>query len=241
MKTTNFFTQLQESLKGHDAMINLTQGEEGKLTVSFLPNKKNGKTDLIPLNMDGTAAEFDQEFLNEISKAIEVVERKGLVTNQEEFKKAAEVEEVKPENKKTPIKKEVVKPVKAKKTKPDEETKVEAAAEVKEDPQLEIEDNAKPVEPVKHTKEDLEEFRALLETKLSVAKDEFIFIKRMKEQGSNRFTPDEVNKMFDDQEKLIAAHEVALKQVTEETYGINPETGQLFSKVILLSNPLINQ
>lgn len=289
---TNFFTELVKQLGSHDATLTISQAE-GKLTVSFLPQKKDGKSDLIPLNMTGSVEEFDTDFIPEIAKAMVKVERKGLVTNQEEFDRAAqESGEEAPENtgksKRSSAEKNSSQAIKekvekylsegnlkgarqirdrankagglpkekiaeldqliadAKDNKPKavqlevekEAAKAEAQTPAASEPVVEVVPVPEPPAPVVHPEEDLTEFKTLLQKKLTDDKEEFAFIKRAKEKGSNTFTPDQVAVMYENQVALIEQVEKALERVDNKTYGVCINTGKLITKERLLKDLL---
>jgi PRTRC genetic system protein E len=263
---TDFFTQLPQVLNGHDATMTISQAD-GKLTISFLPSKKGGKVELIPLNMDGTPEEFNDEFLTAVSSAVEAIGRKGIVTNKEEFEAAAEAPAAKTSTKssgkkkparasqnknlktaKPAAKKPAVKPVKevAKgKKKPVANVKPASAQQVIPlETEVPVIAPPPPPEPVKHSDADLAEFKGKIENKLVDAKEEFVFIRRAKEKGSSQLTPEQCNEMFDIQENLIKDYERALKRIDDKTYGVrstfidNKYGHELIDKAILLENLL---
>lgn len=241
---TQFFTQLQEALKGNDATIKVIHSEDGRQTVLFMPVTKAG-SGLIPLTLNGTPEEMNEGFLAHISRAIEVVEAKGLKTNEEEFKAAAAKAEAKPEEKKEPLKRKA--PAANRISTKDSVKRLNLSAEKKaadekseKNPdQLEIDVTAPAPEPVKPqwTDTDLAEFRTNVEAKLIDVRDEFTFIKRMMEKGSDRFTKEEVTAMYDKQLKLISDLENAISRINDKSYGIDMSTGELILKEKLMKNP----
>jgi len=225
--TTNFFTQLAEILQGSGATFQLSQDAD-KMTVSFLPQKKGGKSNLIPLNMTGEPKEFDEEFLSSISKAVDIASgKKGLVTNEEEFTESAEEAPAKksapskkpaPEKKAAAPAKKAAAPAKKPEVKKPEPKPAKPAAVQTEIPVEPIK-----VEPAKHKAEDLEKFRKMIEEKLETAKDDHMFVKRMIEKGNSSFGAEELKRQQLMNNTIITKCEMSLKQIEEGIYGVRED------------------
>jgi PRTRC genetic system protein E len=99
---TNFFSAILPYLE-HAGMRIVIDNEDGKLSVSILPQTKkaNAPFRITPFNAQGTAAEMDEGLLPQLATAYEKLNEAGLKTNAEDFAEGVEVRE-KPKAKKAP-------------------------------------------------------------------------------------------------------------------------------------------
>ncbi len=106
----------------------------------------------------------------------------------------------------------------------------------------------KPVEKVRYSDEELQEFKELILEKLAKAKEEYEVLKgtvdlsasndtedtsptfKVLEEGASSLTKEEVSQLASRQYKFIQNLEAALIRIENKTYGICRETGKLIPK-----------
>ncbi|NLD21145.1 MAG: TraR/DksA family transcriptional regulator [Bacteroidales bacterium] len=111
----------------------------------------------------------------------------------------------------------------------------------------ETENTAAPVEKVRYSDEELQEFKALILEKLETAKQEFAVLQGTvnlsssndtedtsptfkMEEGAASLSKEEVGRLAARQFKFISSLEAALARIENKTYGICRETGKLIPK-----------
>lgn len=110
-------------------------------------------------------------------------------------------------------------------------------------------------EKTRYTDDDLQEFKAIIEKKLTNAREDFKLLKatvtnsdgngtddtsptfKVLEEGASVLSKEEASRLAQRQQKFITHLEAALMRIGNKTYGVCRETGVLISKERLRAVP----
>ncbi len=102
---------------------------------------------------------------------------------------------------------------------------------------------------VRYSDEDLRNFKTLISNTMDAANDEIKYLKvvlqdvsrNIKVEGFENDSPRDVEAQIDRVESYIKELEKAIDRIRNKTYGVCESTGQLISKEVLLSAPVITR
>lgn len=86
MSKTDFFTELHKAMQGHCTRMVLTVSHDAILA-SVLPS---GNDSLLPLTISGKPEDFDEGFMDQVTKAMSAIKTSGLKSDETEFLKQLE-------------------------------------------------------------------------------------------------------------------------------------------------------
>ena len=97
-------------------------------------------------------------------------------------------------------------------------------------------------EKTRYSDEELEEFRAIINDKLALARRDYeqmmsVLMNKILEEGSATQTKEELIQLASRQQKFIQGLEAALVRIENKTYGVDRITGKLIPKERLRAVP----